>query len=41
MSVQWRIQQGGDGEPVLLLLHGLGATGEVWNGLHAWCTPAC
>ncbi|HEV2779384.1 MAG TPA: alpha/beta hydrolase [Actinophytocola sp.] len=24
---------GGDGEPVLLLLHGLGATGAVWDGL--------
>jgi pimeloyl-ACP methyl ester carboxylesterase len=23
----------GSGEPVLLLLHGLGATGEVWDGL--------
>jgi pimeloyl-ACP methyl ester carboxylesterase len=34
MSAQWRVQQGGDGEPVLLLLHGLGATGDVWNGLH-------
>jgi len=48
MSTQWRVQQGGDGEPVLLLLHGLGATGEVWNGLHdvlsrrwpgRWVTP--
>lgn len=43
-----RIQQGGDGEPVLLLLHGLGATGDVWHGLHEllrgrwpgrWVTP--
>jgi pimeloyl-ACP methyl ester carboxylesterase len=25
----------GSGEPVLLLLHGLGATGEVWDGLVA------
>jgi pimeloyl-ACP methyl ester carboxylesterase len=48
MSAQWRVQQGGDGEPVLLLLHGLGATGEVWHGLHEvlrrrwpgrWVTP--
>ena len=48
MSEQLRIQQGGDGEPVLLLLHGLGATGDVWNGLHdvlrerwrgRWVTP--
>jgi pimeloyl-ACP methyl ester carboxylesterase len=27
-----RIRQGGRGEPVLLLLHGLGATGDVWDG---------
>ena len=27
-----RVQGGGDGEPVLLLLHGLGATGDVWSG---------
>ena len=27
-----RVQQGGSGEPVLLLLHGLGATGDVWDG---------
>src|SRR5260370_16246898 len=27
-----RVPQGGSGEPVLLLLHGLGATGEVWDG---------
>jgi pimeloyl-ACP methyl ester carboxylesterase len=27
-----RVQQGGSGEPVLLLLHGLGATGDVWEG---------
>jgi pimeloyl-ACP methyl ester carboxylesterase len=27
-----RIQEGGSGEPVLLLLHGLGATGDVWDG---------
>ncbi len=26
-----RVQEGGSGEPVLLLLHGLGATGDVWN----------
>ncbi len=43
-----RVQRGGEGEPVLLLLHGLGATGDVWNGLHdllhrrwpgSWLTP--
>jgi pimeloyl-ACP methyl ester carboxylesterase len=27
-----RVQAGGGGEPVLLMLHGLGATGDVWNG---------
>jgi hypothetical protein len=27
-----RVQEGGSGEPVLLLLHGLGATGDVWEG---------
>lgn len=27
-----RVNQGGSGEPVLLLLHGLGATGDVWQG---------
>jgi pimeloyl-ACP methyl ester carboxylesterase len=43
-----RVQRGGDGEPVLLLLHGLGATADVWRGLHEvlsgrwrgrWVTP--
>lgn len=28
-----RVHQGGSGEPLLLLLHGLGATGDVWD---AW-----
>lgn len=28
-----RVQQGGEGVPVLLLLHGMGATGDVWRGL--------
>lgn len=32
MEAGLRIHQGGDGEPVLLLLHGLGATGDVWEG---------
>jgi len=27
-----RVQEGGSGQPVLVLLHGLGATGDVWNG---------
>jgi pimeloyl-ACP methyl ester carboxylesterase len=26
-------KRGGTGEPTLLLLHGLGGTGEVWRGL--------
>jgi len=26
------VHQGGEGGPLLLLLHGLGATAEVWNG---------
>ena len=30
-----RVQQGGAGEPLLLLLHGLGATGDVWRALLA------
>jgi pimeloyl-ACP methyl ester carboxylesterase len=33
MTEPLRVQRGGDGEPVLLLVHGLGATGDVWNGL--------
>jgi pimeloyl-ACP methyl ester carboxylesterase len=32
MTAGLRVQQGGSGEPVLLLLHGLGATGDVWAG---------
>ena len=48
MNEELRVQRGGDGEPVLLLLHGLGATGDVWRGLHdllrkrwpgRWVTP--
>jgi pimeloyl-ACP methyl ester carboxylesterase len=27
-----RVLDGGRGEPVLALLHGLGATGDVWDG---------
>lgn len=30
-----RIQSGGSGDPVLLLIHGLGATGDVWRGVEA------
>jgi pimeloyl-ACP methyl ester carboxylesterase len=33
MTEPLRVQRGGDGEPALLLVHGLGATGDVWNGL--------
>jgi pimeloyl-ACP methyl ester carboxylesterase len=32
MGAGLRIHEGGNGEPVLLLLHGLGATGDVWEG---------
>ena len=32
MDAGLRVHQGGSGEPVLLLLHGLGATGDVWEG---------
>jgi pimeloyl-ACP methyl ester carboxylesterase len=27
-----RVSEGGSGEPLLVLLHGLGATGDVWGG---------
>src|SRR5690348_4944293 len=30
MEAGLRVRQGGSGEPLLLLLHGLGATGDVW-----------
>src|SRR2546430_4587365 len=38
------VSGGGTGEPTLLLLHGLGATGEVWRGLvehwpGSWLAP--
>jgi pimeloyl-ACP methyl ester carboxylesterase len=32
MVADLRVRQGGSGEPVLVLLHGLGATGDVWAG---------
>ena len=35
MESQLRVQRGGRGDPQLLLLHGLGATGDVWNGLRS------
>jgi pimeloyl-ACP methyl ester carboxylesterase len=39
-----RVRHGGSGGPVVLLLHGLGATAEVWDGLAellpgAWVAP--
>jgi pimeloyl-ACP methyl ester carboxylesterase len=39
-----RVRRGGRGEPTLLLLHGLGATGDVWEGVAdllpgAWTAP--
>ena len=32
MEAGLRVPEGGSGEPVLVLLHGLGATGDVWDG---------
>ena len=32
MQAGLRVQEGGSGEPLLVLLHGLGATGDVWGG---------
>jgi pimeloyl-ACP methyl ester carboxylesterase len=32
MAEGLRVQTGGSGGPLLVLLHGLGATGDVWNG---------
>src|SRR5262245_25917537 len=32
MAGELRVQAGGEGGPVLVLLHGLGATGDVWRG---------
>src|SRR5215469_9104782 len=32
MQAGLRIHEGGSGEPLLVLLHGLGATGDVWGG---------
>jgi pimeloyl-ACP methyl ester carboxylesterase len=31
MEAALRVQEGGSGEPLLVLLHGLGATGDVWG----------
>jgi len=32
MEAALRVQDSGSGEPLLVLLHGLGATGDVWGG---------
>jgi pimeloyl-ACP methyl ester carboxylesterase len=32
MAAELRVHEGGSGEPLLVLLHGLGATGDVWEG---------
>jgi pimeloyl-ACP methyl ester carboxylesterase len=32
MEAGLRVHEGGSGEPLLVLLHGLGATGDVWDG---------
>jgi pimeloyl-ACP methyl ester carboxylesterase len=32
MAAGLRVHEGGSGEPLLVLLHGLGATGDVWRG---------
>jgi pimeloyl-ACP methyl ester carboxylesterase len=32
MDAGLRVQESGSGEPLLVLLHGLGATGDVWRG---------
>ena len=32
MQAGLRVHEGGSGEPLLVLLHGLGATGDVWRG---------
>lgn len=46
--MELRVRRGGAGGPTLLLLHGLGATGDVWDGVHhllvdrwagGWDTP--
>src|ERR1043165_1367216 len=47
MGDRLRVQRGGSGDAVVLLLHGLGATGDVWHGVHdqlatgpcRWITP--
>jgi len=36
MPADLRVHEGGSGEPLLVLLHGLGATGDVWAGWRPW-----
>jgi pimeloyl-ACP methyl ester carboxylesterase len=36
MPAGLRVQEGGSGDPLLVLLHGLGATGDVWGGWRPW-----
>src|SRR5260370_607484 len=38
MRARLRVHQGGSGEPLLVLLHGLGATGDVWG---SWRPAGC
>src|SRR3954471_21756388 len=33
MGERLRVRRGGSGDAVVLLLHGLGATGDVWQGV--------
>jgi len=40
MESQLRVQRGGQGDPQLVLLHGLGATGDVWKGWRSWLDRA-
>jgi pimeloyl-ACP methyl ester carboxylesterase len=36
MQGDLRVHEGGNGQPVLVLIHGLGATGNVWDGWFPW-----
>ena len=38
MAEGLRVHEGGGAEPLLVLLHGLGATGDVWDGWRPWLT---
>jgi pimeloyl-ACP methyl ester carboxylesterase len=37
--VTMHVERGGTGDPVLLLLHGMGATGAVWDGVAELLAP--